>query len=160
MKAAILQPGVMPDKFADRAAYDLVIAIDGAAAVHAADWWVVTSPEVFETTKPLGSPGVLTTLDTEKAILSGPAAERLETLPPEHRKRYEPLWERYPSSLGWSLYPTSAAIVLAASLGGTEFVVIQGPDAPDRTAACRKCEEQIVAGLLKHLAPGATSTAA
>jgi hypothetical protein len=153
MKVAILQPGVTPEAFPSREGVDLIIAIDGAAATHSADWWVVTSPDIFESVTDLGDPGTLTTLDVETAILGGPGQERYEGNPPERRQRYEPLWERYPSSLGWSLYPTAAAIVLAASLGATEFVVIQGADTPDRSAACRKCEQQVIAGLRKHLTP-------
>jgi hypothetical protein len=153
MKVAILQPGVKPEAFTSREGFDLVIAIDQAAASHAGDWWVVTSPDVFEATKPAGSPGLLTSLDTETGILDGPDAERFESIPAERRKRYEPLWERYPASLGWSLYPTAAAMVLGASLGGTEFVVVHGADTPDRPADCRKCETQVLDGLRKHLSP-------
>ncbi len=152
MKVAILQPGITPDAFPSREGFDLVIAIDQAAAAHAADWWIVTSGDVFEATTPAGTPGVLTTLDTETAIGVGAGLERFEAVPAERRRRYEPLWEQYPAALGWSLYPTSAAVVLGASLGGTEFVVFNGADAADRERACRKCEDQVLAGLQKHLA--------
>lgn len=134
MKVAIIQSGAKPDMPFDRAGFGLVIVVDQAAAHFAGDWWVVSLNHID--VKPKGEPGIFGNAEI--------AAHLGLEKPPEKVKAYEPLWKDHPASLGWSLYPTAAAIVLAKSLGATEVKLLGGSTTDGREAGCLLCEKQVL----------------
>lgn len=141
MKAAIILAGAKPETPFDRAGFDLVIVVDQAAEHFEGDWWVVSLPHID--VKPKGEPGVFANSEI--------AAHLGMEKPPEKVKAYEPLWKEYPASLGWSLYPSAAAVVLAKALGASEIHLVGEGESDGRPRDCLACEKGILEKTLAHM---------